>query len=145
LDQHKFLVATDVVLFGQTDQLCVAVLLIERKNPPFQGCWAFPGGFLEIDEDLAQGAVRELKEETGVDVSPVQLVQIGAYGHPDRDPRGRVISVAFTAAVNMKSCKPQAADDAASLRWFNLNELPELAFDHAIILRDAINKKSPAV
>lgn len=130
-----FLVATDVVLFGR-DGDSISVLLIQRKNPPFQNAWALPGGFLDKPEDLMEGALRELHEETGIILA--HALQVGAYGKPDRDPRGRVISIAFTAEIEKKSQLPVAADDAKNVAWHPLNLLPELAFDHARIIQDAV-------
>ena len=131
----SFLVATDVVLFGR-DGDSVSVLLIQRKNPPFKNAWALPGGFLDKPEDLMDGALRELQEETGIVLA--HAIQVGAYGKPDRDPRGRVISIAFTAEIEKKAQQPIAADDAKNVAWHPLNKLPELAFDHSCIIQDAI-------
>jgi len=117
------------------------VLLIQRGNEPFKGCWAFPGGFLEMDETTEQCAIRELKEETGLIVSDLQ--QIGAYSKVDRDPRGRTITVAYLAIID-ELVTAYGQDDAAKAEWFPLSALPELAFDHADIMKDAIailNKK----
>ena len=130
---EKYLVATDVVLITNNQQ--PEVLLIQRKKPPFKDAWALPGGFLEPDEDLLVGALRELAEETGVVLS--EAVQIGAYGKPDRDPRGRVISIAFGAVVEKKELNPKAADDAKNVAWHPLHKLPQLAFDHEKIIVDA--------
>ena len=113
------------------------VLLIERGDEPFKGCWAFPGGFMNMDETTEQCAIRELEEETGLKVSEVH--QIGAYSKVDRDPRGRTITVAYLAIV----AAPMAVngqDDAAKAQWFPLSALPELAFDHDEIMQDAIKK-----
>jgi 8-oxo-dGTP diphosphatase len=113
------------------------VLLIERGGEPFKGCWALPGGFMNMDETTEQCAFRELEEETGLKVSEVH--QIGAYSRVDRDPRGRTITVAYLAVVDA----PMAVigqDDAAKAQWFPLSALPELAFDHDEIMRDAIKK-----
>ena len=113
------------------------VLLIERGGEPFKGCWALPGGFMNMDETTEQCAFRELEEETGLKVSEVH--QIGAYSRVDRDPRGRTITVAYLAVVDA----PIAVigqDDAAKAQWFPLSALPELAFDHDEIMRDAIKK-----
>ncbi len=132
----KYLVATDVVLFTQDDAL--EVLLIQRKNQPFQNAWALPGGFLDPEEDLCAGALRELHEETGIKL--MDATQLGAYGAPHRDPRGRVISIAFYAQTDKKAVKPKAADDAKNVGWFSVDALPPLAFDHAIIIADALRR-----
>ena len=111
------------------------VLLIQRGNEPFKGCWAFPGGFMDMDETTEQCAIRELEEETGLVVSEPQ--QIGAYSKVDRDPRGRTIYVAYLVRID----KPVAVigqDDAAKAEWWPLSALPPLAFDHDDIMRDAI-------
>ena len=125
-------VTTDVVLFTlRANKLCV--LLIERLNPPHQGMWALPGGFLEIGEDLEACAMRELREETGIE--GVYLEQLYTFGAPDRDPRERVISVTYFALARSDSLQPRAASDACRVAWFPLTELPPLAFDHAEIIR----------
>jgi len=111
------------------------VLLIQRGNDPFKGQWAFPGGFMDMDETTEQCAIRELEEETGLVVS--DLHQIGAYSKVDRDPRGRTISVAYLAIID-KPVIVHGQDDAAKAEWFLLSALPELAFDHADIMKDAI-------
>ena len=111
------------------------VLLIQRGDDPFKGTWAFPGGFMNIDETTEECAIRELNEETGLKVDTVH--QIGAYSKVDRDPRGRTITVAYLAIVDsQKEIKGQ--DDAASAAWFPITILPQLAFDHYDILKDAI-------
>ncbi len=131
------LVATDFVLFGREgDQLFL--LLIQRLNEPFKDNWALPGGFLDPGEDLEDCAIRELREETNVKLT--KALQVGAYGHPERDPRGRVISIAFTAVINKGDHTAKAADDAKALRWFNLSALPDLAFDHHQIVKHAYRK-----
>lgn len=111
------------------------VLLIERGNEPYKGCWAIPGGFLNMDETTEQCALRELEEETGLKLVNVQ--QIGAYSKVDRDPRGRTISVAYLAVVD-QPFEVSGQDDAAKAQWFPVNALPPLAFDHAQIMADAI-------
>lgn len=129
-------VTTDIILFNWTgDRLSVA--LIRRKEDPFKGKWAFPGGFLEMDEDLGVCARRELKEETNLDVD--DLIQLGAFGAPDRDPRGRVISVAFIGFAKPES-KAHAGSDAQEIGWHDLSDLPELAFDHREMLSRAIER-----
>ena len=110
------------------------VLLIQRGHEPFKGCWAFPGGFMNMDETTEQCAVRELEEETGLKVADIQ--QIGAYSKVDRDPRGRTVTVAYLAVIE----KPEAVkglDDAAKAQWFPISALPKLAFDHEEIMKDA--------
>ncbi len=112
------------------------VLLIRRGNEPYRGCWALPGGFMEMDETLEHCAVRELQEETGLVVSETQLRPIGVFSRVDRDPRGRTITAAYR--VDLPDC-PEAygGDDAAEARWFPLAALPPLAFDHADIIATA--------
>jgi len=112
------------------------VLLIQRGADPYKGCWAFPGGFMNMDETTEQCAIRELEEETGLKVSTVR--QIGAYSKVDRDPRGRTITVAYLAIIE-KPAQVTGQDDAAKAEWFPLSALPELAFDHVDIMADAIN------
>jgi 8-oxo-dGTP diphosphatase len=111
------------------------VLLIRRKHDPFAGCWAIPGGFVEMDETLEAAARRELKEETGVTVGGLE--QLYTFGDPGRDPRGRTIAVAYLTRVNEKRVKPKADDDAAEVGWFSLQHPPPLAFDHREILAHA--------
>lgn len=107
------------------------VLLIQRKNAPFAGCWALPGGFVDEGEPLIVAARRELREETGLSLD--DLEQLQAFGDPGRDPRGWTVSVAYFARIE-PGLMVQAADDAADARWFALARPPELAFDHAHIL-----------
>ncbi|MCQ2233437.1 MAG: NUDIX hydrolase [Paludibacteraceae bacterium] len=126
-------VTADVVAI--TKEAEPKVLLIQRGFAPFKGCWAFPGGFMDMDETTEQCAIRELEEETGLALS--SMTQIGAYSKVDRDPRGRTITVAYLAVVD-KPLDVIAQDDAAKARWFPIKELPPLAFDHADIMTDAI-------
>ena len=111
------------------------VLLIQRGFDPYKGCWAFPGGFMNMDETTEECAFRELMEETGLKVE--ELHQIGAYSKVDRDPRGRTITVAYLAIVD-KATKVHGQDDAANAKWWPINALPPLAFDHEDIMRDAL-------
>lgn len=111
------------------------VLLIQRGFDPYKGCWAFPGGFMNMDETTEQCAIRELEEETGLRVSDIH--QIGAYSKVDRDPRGRTITVAYLAFVD-EPIVVTGQDDAAKAEWFPLSALPKLAFDHADIMEDVI-------
>ena len=110
-----------------------SILLIERGREPFKGKWALPGGFIEMDEELATACQRELEEETGLRVG--ELKQFKAFGSVDRDPRHRTISVLFYAFTD-EELAASAGDDAAKAQWFPLNELPELAFDHRKILEE---------
>lgn len=126
--------SVDCVIFRGAE-----VLLIERGGDPFKGSWALPGGFLDVDEAPADGAERELQEETGL--RGIALQQIGAFGEPGRDPREHVVSIAFFGEADAGAV-PVAADDAAAARWWPLDELPDLAFDHADILRAALNLRT---
>ena len=111
------------------------VLLIQRGSEPFKGRWAFPGGFMNMDETTEQCAIRELEEETGLRVS--EMKQIGAYSKVDRDPRGRTVTVAYLAIVD-EPIAVTGQDDAAKAEWWPLSSLPDLAFDHDDIMQDAI-------
>ena len=111
------------------------VLLIQRGADPYKGCWAFPGGFMNMDETTEQCAIRELEEETGLKVSEVH--QIGAYSKVDRDPRGRTITVAYLAIIDFPQMV-KGQDDAAKAQWFPVDALPPLAFDHEEIMKDAV-------
>ena len=127
-------VTADVVVFTiENDDL--KVLLIQRDQEPFEGEWALPGGFVDIDESLGQAAKRELKEETGVNAS--FLEQLYTFGRPDRDPRERIITVAYYALIPFDQLSIAAGDDARDASLFSTNELPALAFDHDSILRIA--------
>lgn len=124
----------DCVVFGRAEA-GLQLLLIQRAAPPFEGCWALPGGFVELDETLVQAACRELHEETGIHLASMQ--QLRVFDAPQRDPRERVISVAHMAVVDVAAHTAQGSDDAREARWFALEALPELAFDHAEIIRAA--------
>ena len=128
-------VTTDCVIFG-FDGTRLNVLLIERGIEPFKGRWAFPGGFLKMDEDAETGAKRELFEETGLKTAYIR--QFHAFTAPDRDPRERVITIAYYALVRISDVK--AGDDAAKAQWFPIDTVPALAFDHDLILRMATNE-----
>lgn len=111
------------------------VLLIQRANEPFKGCWAFPGGFMEMDETTEQCAIRELEEETGLKVDTIQ--QVGCYSKVDRDPRGRTITVAYLVIID-RAVDVKGLDDASKAEWFLLSSLPALAFDHDEIMNDVL-------
>ena len=125
-------VTTDCVIFG-FDGAKLKVLLVQRGIEPYKGHWAFPGGFLKMDESAEEGALRELYEETGLEGAYIR--QFHAFSAPDRDPRERVITIAYYALVKMHDVK--GGDDAADARWFALDEVPQLAFDHDMMLRMA--------
>ena len=126
---------TDCIIFG-FDEVELKVLLIERGIEPFKGQWAFPGGFVNMDETTDEGAKRELFEETGL--KNVFIEQLFTFSDVDRDPRGRVISVAYYALVNLKDHDAIAGDDAAKAKWFSVKDIPSLAFDHEKIFRTAM-------
>ena len=134
-DYPRPAVTTDCVIFGY-DGKELKVLLIERGIEPFKGCWAFPGGFLNMDEDALAGARRELKEETGLEDAFIE--QFHTFSEPGRDPRGRVITIAHYALVKIQEV--EGGDDAAQARWFSIGEVPPLAFDHDRILRMAMSR-----
>lgn len=110
------------------------ILLVCRGGEPFKGCWALPGGFMEMDETIEHCAVRELEEETGLKVSEKDIKLIGVYSAPGRDPRGRTVTAAY--AVSVGDAEAVAGDDAAEVRWWPIGKLPPLAFDHAQIVSD---------
>lgn len=133
-DRSRPAVTTDIVIFTIQDRQ-LKVLLIRRAAPPYQDHWALPGGFVEMDEDLEDCALRELREETGL--TGVYLEQLYSFGAPGRDPRGRVITVAYYALAPVDRLSPRAASDAKEVAWFSANRLPTLAFDHARIIEMA--------
>jgi len=135
-DYPRPMVCVDCIIINNDNK---NVLLIKRKKEPYKDKWALPGGFIEMNETLEQSAKREVAEETGLKIS--KLNQFYTYGNPNRDPRGRNISVVFWTLVN-NSCKPIAGDDAKELAWFSLSEIPTLAFDHNTIINDFIAKTS---
>ncbi len=142
MDEKKFCykyphpaVTTDCVIFG-FDGTRLQVLLVQRGIEPYKGRWAFPGGFLKMDESCEQGALRELQEETGL--TGAYIEQFHAFSDPNRDPRERVITVAYYALVKIQQVR--GGDDAARADWFALDEVPPLAFDHDMILREALKR-----
>ena len=127
------LLTVDAVILFKKDSL----ILIRRKNPPFKGEYALPGGFVDIGETVEAACVREAKEETNINVKIIRL--IGVYSRPDRDPRGHVVSIAYLCEPKTKKEKPKAQDDALSLELFPISEITslKLAFDHMEILKDS--------
>lgn len=129
-------VTADCILFANKDNKR-EVMLIKRKNEPFAGKWAFPGGFLDEDETLLQCAIRELQEETEIQLTGLKFLCMA--DKPDRDPRGRVISAIYYIVLNEKPLAI-ANDDAQDVQWFNIEQLPPLAFDHNEIIKRAIDE-----
>lgn len=133
MPKQNISVTTDCVIFYSNGEEH-KVLLIKRKGEPYKGKWALPGGFLEDEEPLEDGARRELEEETGLKVK--DLFQLKVFGTPGRDPRGRTISVVFYGQVASEE-KVTGNDDAEDAQWFSINDLPELAFDHSEVMEIA--------
>lgn len=130
--------SVDVVIFTLR-QRELHILLVQRRNWPYEGYWALPGGFIRMDESLEAAARRELDEETGV--RDVYLEQLYTFGHPDRDPRTRVVSVAYLALVRADAHELRVSDESTAVRWFAVADIPhELAFDHDRILAMALER-----
>mgnify|MGYP006134588975 CR=1 FL=1 len=128
----------DAIVFGYEPKEGLSVLLVKRKYPPFKGRWAIPGGFVKEKESLEQAVERELEEETGVKVN--YLEQLYSFGNPKRDPRSRIVTIAYYGLVRNSNFELFAATDAEDAQWFHLNELPKLAFDHQRILDYALER-----
>lgn len=128
-------VTVDCVIFAK-ERSNFKVLLIKRGNEPFKEKWALPGGFLNINESAEEGALRELKEETGISNAPIE--QLHTFTNPDRDPRERVISIVYFALIELKDVI--AGDDAKEANWFPITEIPDLAFDHELIIEKALKR-----
>lgn len=128
-------VTVDMLVFKKTTN-GLQLLLIQRDHEPFQGFWAIPGGFMDMDETLEEAANRELAEETGL--QNIAMEQLKVYSSLDRDPRHRTVSVAFVGFLTNKQ-QIKAGDDARQAQWFSINRLPSLAFDHAQIITDAVS------
>ena len=122
----------DIFIYNENHEF----ILIQRKNPPFEGSWALPGGFVDYGEKTEDAAIREAKEETSIDIESVKLFNV--YSDPNRDPRERVVTIAYYALVRMQEVK--GGDDAAKAEWFALDKVPSLAFDHDLIRRVALKE-----
>lgn len=129
----------DVMVFRKAEEGW-QILLIQRKNKPFRGQWAFPGGFVDMNETVEEAAERELAEETGL--KNVSLKQFYTFSAIDRDPRGRTVSVVFYGFIETKNSRVKGADDAENAQWHDLNQLPKLAFDHDQIIKKALDDLS---
>lgn len=137
-DYPRPALTVDCVIFGFEATAALKVLLIRRKLPPYEGEWALPGGFVQMEESVDEAAVRELQEETGVaDVFLEQLYTFGAVG---RDPRDRIVSVAYYALINLQQQTLKASTDASDAQWFEVSDVPPLGFDHAEIFHCALTR-----
>jgi 8-oxo-dGTP diphosphatase len=134
-DYPKPSVTVDCVVFGLDAEHDLKIMLIQRGVEPFKGEWALPGGFVKLDESLEAAALRELKEETGVE--EIFLEQLYTFGAPERDPRDRVITVAYYALINLSDHPIHAQTDAEEVAWYSVKELPKLAFDHDQVIEAA--------
>lgn len=137
MNKQAIKLSVDAVVFGY-EEGNISVLLIKRKYDPFKGQWAIPGGFVINNESLEEAVERELFEETGIKIN--YLEQLYTFGKPDRDPRGRVVSIAYFGLVRPNAFKLYASTDAEQAQWFNINDLPKLSFDHKEILKTAIER-----
>lgn len=140
-DYPRPALTVDAAIFNK-EEVDIKVLLIKRKHFPYEGMWALPGGFVDMDETLEQAIHRELMEETGLKC--IKLQQLHTYGAIDRDPRGRTVSVVFWGLAGSNQ-KVVAGDDAKEAEWFSIQKLPKLAFDHAAILEMAIQKMTLSI
>lgn len=135
IKQNIFLTTDCVILyFGPSD---TEIVLVKRKSAPYKGAWALPGGFVDDLEPLQEAARRELREETGLVVE--ELHQLSAFGDPGRDPRGRTVTIAYWTRLSSKM-EVKGSDDAEEAEWFPVSKLPELAFDHREIIREALRR-----
>ncbi|HET8854799.1 MAG TPA: NUDIX hydrolase [Salinimicrobium sp.] len=134
--EQRIAITVDCVIFKMAKEGSVVhILLVQRKKAPFKEDWALPGGFLEEQETMETGALRELREETGLRIKEIE--QLKAFGAPGRDPRGRTITIAFWGETDSEQ-ELKAADDASQASWFSEDRLPALGFDHSEILKFAL-------
>ncbi len=136
-DYPRPMVTVDAVVFRKNGTN-TEVLLIQRGHYPYEGMWALPGGFVDMEETLEEAVVRELKEETGL--TGIKLEQLHAFSDIHRDPRGRNISIIFWGMASTDNSSVEGGDDAADARWFTIDQLPELAFDHKKVIELALKK-----
>jgi 8-oxo-dGTP diphosphatase len=137
MSKQDIRLTVDAVVFGYEEGL-VSILLVKRKYEPYKGCWALPGGFVMEGESLEEAVERELLEETGVNIN--YLEQLYSFGKPNRDPRGRVVSIAYFGLVRPDAFHINASTDAEEAQWFPINHLPEISFDHMEIISTAIKR-----
>lgn len=135
-DYPRPALTVDAVVFRQGEIL--EVLLIQRKHYPFEGMWALPGGFVDMDETVEEAVVRELYEETHLKFD--QLKQLHTFSALGRDPRGRTVSVTFYGKITIENAEVQGGDDASDAKWFRMSQLPELAFDHIEAIQMAFER-----
>lgn len=136
-------ITVDCAIFRYNVNLGPEILLIKRKNEPHQGCWALPGGFMDMNETIEESTNREVLEETGIDISNQSFCKkykLEIFDRPDRDERQRVVSVLSSVMV-LNSVPSKAGDDAAECRWFSIYSLPSLAFDHKDMIKKAIKEQ----
>lgn len=136
-------ITVDCAIFRYNENLVPEILLIKRKNPPYQGCWALPGGFLDMNETIEEATNREVLEETDIDITTqgwMKKYKLNIFDNPDRDERQRVVSILSSVMV-MSNVNGRAGDDAEEVKWFSIFSLPALAFDHEEMIKLAIRKQ----